>query len=466
MTLLKPHEYQYDAIDYCLLHSRSYQALDMGLGKTCIALKWAAHILKKPETKGVLVIAPLRPVYTTWPEEVEKWTPHLTYTILHGLNKLSNLNANTDLYFMNYEGIPWLFEALQKYFKLLKKMPFRAIIIDEASMLKSPRTKRFKTIKKLIKIFPKWRMMLSATPAPKSYMDLWSQYFLLDDGKRLGTSFARFQMTYFYPADRNGFYWFPKDGAEQVILDLVKDITYRLPADGYVKMPERIDNIIKLQLPKKVVKLYTELEKKFFLEFENSKVEIFSKASLSMKLRQIIQGAIYTDDKGNYETLHTVKVDALKELMETSAGQPILCAIQFRFELDMITKAFPGTPYIAKGISSKEAQHLIQKWNKGEIPLLLCHPLSLSHGVNLQTGGHIILWYGLTWSPEQYIQLTGRLERQGQINPFVIVHHFIMSNTIDTAVISSQKARGLNQQKMLSYLNEYRLRKKEVQNEL
>jgi len=449
------HEYQRNALRFSLSNPLSYQALDMGLGKTFIALKWAEAILHYKAIPGVLVITPLRAAYTTWPLEKEKWAPKLTHTIIHGTQKVRRLNERVDLFFMNWEGIPWLFENLKRYWKSTGRIPFRALVIDEASMLKSPRTKRFKTMRKLRDIFPKWSIFLSATPTPKSLLDLWSQYYILDGGKRLGTAYGRFQTTYFFQIDNQGFYWGLKDGAQREILDSIKDITYRLPAHDYVKMPKKIDNEIKLFLPTKIFKIYKELEKNFFIKFDDTSVEIRSRAALSMKLRQVIQGAIYTDKEGSYEILHKVKIDALKEIMETAAGQGILCAIQFRFELDMIQKAFPDTPYIAKGIPAKLATQHITNWNKGEIPLLVCHPASLSHGVNLQTGSHIILWLGVTWSPEQYTQLIGRLYRQGQTKT-VIVHHLIMQGTVDTAILKSQQVRNANQSTVLQYLNEYR----------
>jgi SNF2 family DNA or RNA helicase len=395
-------------------------------------------------------------MYTTWPEEIKRWAPHLTYTILHGPDKANNLHLKKDVYLINYEGIPWLFETLKRYWTITKRMPFRAVIFDEMSLMKSAKTKRFKKMKNLIKVFPKWKLALSATPAPKSLLDIWSQFYLLDVGKRLGTAMGRYQFDHFYPTDRNQYYWVLKPGAFDIIMNKIRDITYRLRAEDHLKLPDIIYNTIKVDLPPSTRAMYTELEKKFFIKLEGSQEIIAStKGTLSMKLRQFIQGGMYTNaERTEWKEIHTEKLKVLKELVDTSAGQPILCAIQFRFELEMIKRLYPDVPILAGGTSNKMANKYIKDWNEGTIPLLLCHPASISHGVNLQAAGHILLWYGMTWSPEQYRQLIGRLFRQGQKNT-VIVHHLIVPRTIDTAILKAQSVRDADQKTVLEYLRKY-----------
>jgi len=446
----KAHDYQARALRFSLQHPESYQALDMGLGKTLIALMWAKNL-----GVPVLVVAPIKPMYNTWPDEIKKWIPDLQYTIIHGPDKARQLRKKADVYLTNFESILWLEKELKKIFSETKRLPFRAVVIDEGSMIKSSKTKRFKALKRLRAIFPQGKMILSATPSPNSLLELWSQYFFLDGGKRLGAFVTKFQVTHFRPVDQRGFIWQIKPGAEEAIYEAIAGITFRLNADDHIKLPKRIDNFIKLSLPTKVQEKYEQLEADFFMELSSGQgLDIFNSASLSMKLRQFVQGAIYIDAERNYERIHYEKRDALKELVETSP-KPILCAIQFRFEFDLIREVFPKVPIIYGGVSNKEAMRLVQAWNKGELPLLLCHPKSISHGMNLQAGSNIILWYGIPWSGEQYSQLIGRLARQGQKEENVIVHHFIMKKTIDVAIMASQKNKAKGQKGLLDYLYKY-----------
>ncbi len=276
---------------------------------------------------------------------------------------------------------------------------------------------------------------------------------MLVEGKRLYTSFCHFRASYFNYTGPPLYKTTIRDGAYEQIKDLIKPITYRLDANDHLKMPEVTYNEIPLALTDKLKQQYKDLEDDFILEFQSSVATAFNAAALAMKLRQFIQGAVYTDaTKGEFYPLHTIKIEALKELIDTSVGRPILCPIQFKFELKMIQEYFrKEIPCIAGKTSNQEANILIKKWNRGELPLLLCHPASIGHGVNLQAGGHILVWFGLTWSLEYYKQLNGRLLRQGQKNN-VIINHLIMKNTIDERVIKVLKMKDANQEKLLQAL--------------
>lgn len=447
------HVYQKKALKFALDKESSYSALSMGLGKTLIALCWSLNIL--PEVKGVLIIAPIKPMYNTWVDEKEKWTPDLSHTIIHGPGKATALRKKSDLYFTNFESIVWLYNELKRMFKQGDKIPFRAIVIDEGSMIKSHSTKRFKALRKLKDLFPKWKLVLSATPAPNSYLNLWSQYFFLDNGKRLGTTYGKYQITYFKPLDQRGFVWIAKPGACDIINEEIKDITYRLDGNDYLNLPTVTNNFIKVKLPANVRANYDKLEADFFLQLKEGSIEVFNAASLSMKLRQFVQGAVYTDTKHNYEVMHTEKLEALKSIVEAADNKPILVAIQFIFELDLISKAFPNVPIIRGGVTNSEATRLIRLWNEGKLPILLCHPKSLSHGMNMQAGSNILVWYGLPWSGEQHEQLIGRLARQGQKEEKVIVHYLLADKTIDLAIAASLKAKAKGQRGLLDYLNKY-----------
>lgn len=461
------HTYQVNALAFSVVNPRSYQALDMGMGKTLISLMWARHVLL--DTNAILVFAPLRTVYSSWPEEIETWAPELTYTILHGPNKDANLRKKVDLYLINYEGQQWLFDTLKRMFAEGKKIPFRALIVDEGSMCKSASTKRFKMFKVMADLFTRWRLVLSGTPRPNGSLDLWPQYYILDGGERLGKSVTQFKQEHYTQLDR--FLWVAKPGSDEVVREKIKDITYRLEARDYLVLPERTDNIIKVKLPTKVMKEYEQLEKDFFIQLDSADVEAHNAPSLAMKLRQFVQGAVYTDIhiQGNkyqrpdgtitnkdrtFEVVHNEKLKVLKSLVEEAGGNGILCAIQFKFELKIIQKLFPKAPVIAGGCSPKDAAKYIKAWNRGEIPLMLCHPASISHGVNLQSGGHIIVHYGLTWSLEQYMQLNARVDRQGQKHG-TIIHHLICEDTVDEGILRALQGKFKGQKALLDYLRDY-----------
>lgn len=442
------HDYQLRAIDFIQEHKAVYLAIDMGLGKTAICLKFIQQTGQR-----AIVFAPLRAAQSTWPDEIRKWTPELTYRVLHGKDKSLDSIDDIDILIINYEGIKWF--ASQKV-----RWKRRALILDESSKLKSHSTARFKTIRSMSNLWTDIRLCLSATPAPNGLHELWSQYYILDGGRALGRNISAFRDEFCRSFSYPGMV-FTKYEVEpskvQGIYDQVAPRTFRLKAEDYLEMPELTYNTISCKMTPKLTKEYKTLEDEFFLELDDAEIEAPNTAQLSMKLRQFVQGGLYYDDeefKRQWTEIHQIKLDALADMIDTSAGQPILCAIQFRFELEMVQKRFGKIPVIAGGTSGKQASTYIRQWNEGGIPLLLCHPASLSHGVNLQAGGHILLWYGLTWSLEQYIQLTGRLYRQGQ-KAGVVVHHLVMENTVDEAVMTALANKNTGQEAMLDYLKAY-----------
>ncbi len=442
---MKLHTYQELAIKFALENKRVGLFIDLGLGKTAIALK----VIQVTKQKA-FVFAPLRVIYNTWPEEIAKWTPELTYAIIHGPDKFGALTSNADILLMNYEGLPWFSKQMIKFQR-------RMVIYDESSMCKSHSTKRFKFLRQMHGMWTDYRLCLSATPAPNGLHELWSQIYLLDQGKTLGKNITTFRRQYCrsfsYPGLAFTKYEVDPRYVNQ-IYQKIAPITYRLEAKDYLELPPITYNKIGTQLTAALTKKYKKLENDFFLELQDTEFTIHNAAQLSMKLRQFIQGGMYDEDKTWIE-IHQIKLKALKELLETSAGQPILCPIQFRGELVTIQKAIGAVPVIAGGTSAQLAQKYIKSWNAGTIPLLLCHPASISHGVNLQTGGSTLLWYGLPWSLEQYSQLIGRLYRQGQKDP-VIVHHLVMKNTVDEAILKALASKAVNQRALLDYLKDYR----------
>jgi SNF2 family DNA or RNA helicase len=443
---MKLHDYQEKAIAFCLKNRSAFLAMDMGLGKTAVALK----VIEQSKQKAI-VWAPLQVVHNTWPSEIKKWTPNLTFDILHGPDKTATLqHSKADILLVNYDGIKWFKEAvLNKKVKWQK----RALIIDESSFIKSPTTLRFKSLKKMMPLWSDLRLCLSATPSPNGFHELWTQYYMLDNGRRLYSSFYKFRGSFFHYTGPPMYRTTILQGSYEEILRRIKDITHRLDAEDYIKMPPFIHNDIELELPKKLRSQYEELETNFFLEFTTAEATAFNAATLSGKLRQFIQGALYTDlQDGSFYPLHDIKFQAFKEIVEAAAGQPILCPIQFKFERKMINAFMKqDVPCIAGGTSQKDTNRYLKMWNEGSLPLLLCHPGSIGHGTNLQAGGHILLWYGLPWSLEQYMQLNGRLRRQGQKNA-VVLNRLIMANTIDVKIAKVLKRKDATQAMLLNAL--------------
>jgi len=448
--MLKLRQYQRDAIAFGLKQKEVYYAVDMGLGKTAICLK-----IIEESKQPAIVFAPLTVILTTWPEEIEKWTPQLTYKILHGPNKTLKGHEKYDILLINYEGVKWF--SNQKC-----NWKPRTVILDESTKVKSHATARFRILQSMRPLWGDYKFCLSATPAPNTLHELWAQYYLLEGHNcRLGKNITAFRRRYCYT------YSFPglptvlykvHAHKKQEIKETIAPITYRLEAKDYLQLPPVTYNKIVLPMAPKLMNMYNELDKKFVLELTHGVCSAASITSVAMKLRQFVQGGVYNDDH-KWQVLHREKIKQLKEVVETSAGQPILCCIQFKGELDMILKEFGRVPLIAGGIPAQEKAQYIKKWNAGSLPLLICHPASLSHGVNLQSGGHIILWYALPWSFELYYQLNGRLYRQGQQHG-VIVHHLLMQGTIDEYIFEALQKKKKTHTELMDYLRQAMLKRK------
>lgn len=405
----------------------------MGLGKTVIILTAIMNLLKRKKIKAALVVAPLRVCYNVWPNEIEKWdhTKHLRYGILHGRDKADVLRQKLDIYIINYEGLAWLFDQIKK--TPTERVNFDMIVFDESTAIKSNTTQRFKKLKLMMKMF-KRRVILTGTPAPNSLLDLWSQYYLLDDGERLGTSKYWFQSEYFWQADYQGYDFQALPYASEDISKKVSDITVRLKAEDYLDMPKLIDNPITWKMTPKIRATYKTLEDDFIVGINDGIIVAQNAAVLSAKLRQYVSGFVYDEERRPLEAHHE-KLDALAEIREGNAGENLLVAIQFRHEYELINRKFPNVPVIYGNMSQKVTKSIIKKWNHGKIPMLVVHPASIAHGVNLQEGGRMLVWYGIPWSYEHYHQLIGRLHRQGQtkpvINSYIVAHDSIEERVVE-----------------------------------
>ena len=439
-----PWNYQQYAINHILNHQASGLFLDMGMGKTVSSLTAIDNLLFLGEASKILVIAPKRVAEDTWSTEVEKWDhlKHLRISIILGTPKqrMDAINKDADIYVINRENVEWI---VSNYFKAWK---WDTLIIDELSSFKSSKAKRFRALKKVRPYF-KRIIGLTGTPAPNSLIDLWPQMYLLDGGERLGKTITGYRERYFTPGDRNQFVVFNyklRDGAEDAIHNKISDICISMMAKDYLDIPERIDNKIMIDLPEKAKDQYKELEKELIISLDNEDITAANAAVLTGKLLQLCNGAIYTEDKEVVE-VHDEKLNALMDIIEAANGKPVLIFYSFKHDLTRIMEMLKKNKLKGQELGGQED---IKKWNNGEIPILLLHPASAGHGLNLQYGGNIVVWFGLTWSLELYQQANARLHRQGQ-KEIVIIHHIITRNTVDEDVMAALSNKDVNQNILL-----------------
>ena len=457
-----PRPYQKRSIDFVLNNPLSALFLDMGLGKT-VSVLTAFDKLKydRGEVQSLLVIAPLRVALLTWRQEAAKWDHlrHLRVNLIHGPEKQKALEAQADVYVINYDGLLWLKEIAASTTRRSTLPCIDMVVFDESTFIKNNSAKRTKVCRTLFRNTPK-KTILTGTPMPNSLQDIWSQIVVLDGGQRLGSTFSFFKKQHFISGGYGGYQLFPVRGATERVTELISDISLTMKAEDYLEMPEEIVNQVNVCLPKKQKELYEEFEKKFFLELENEdEIEAFNSASLAMKLRQFTQGFIYDEDGVAHE-LHTKKIEALEEIIDNT-GSPILIAFQFKHEVKTLTDKFPDMKFIYGDTKPADTIKYIDKWNKRELRYLAVHPASMSHGVNAQAGGNVIVWYGLSYSYEQISQLNARLVRQGQEASTVIIHYLIMEDTIDEAIMAAIKDKEKGQDKFLDYMRRRRNEKKE-----
>ncbi len=442
-----PHKYQKMAIQKVIDTPRVGLFLDMGLGKTVITLTAIDQLMYWDfEIEKVLVIAPLRVAEDTWSRECQKWEHLKHIKIVKVLGKESQrekaICKKGDIYIINRENIVWLVQYLKQ---IGKKWFFDMTVIDELSSFKSPKSQRFKALKKYI-MLSKRVVGLTGTPAPNGFMDLWSQLYLIDGGERLGKTLTYYREKYFMPNQRNAttiFNYTVKKGAENAIKQQISDICMSMQANDWLDLPQRMDLLQLVQFSELERKRYENFEKDSYLQFLNEEITANSAAALTNKLLQYCNGAVYTQDGGRVE-VNRKKLERLEEIVDTANGQPILCFYNFRFDCDSIIKKFPFAVKL-------EGENDIKNWNDGNIPLLLVHPKSAGHGLNLQQGGNIIVWFGLNWSLELYQQANARLHRQGQ-QKTVIIHHLIVENSIEQRVFQSLQKKENVQEGLLQAL--------------
>lgn len=421
----KPHAYQQYAIEYIKEHPVTALLLDMGLGKTVTTLTAIKDLMFDSfEVERVLVVAPLRVARDTWPDELRKWE-HLkcmTCSVIVGtlVERKKALMKQADIYIVNRENLAWLFKN--------SKMKFDMVVLDELSSFKNHQSQRFKAMKAM-RPYVKRIVGLTGTPSGNGLMDLWAEFRLLDMGKRLGTFIGQYRTQYFRPDKFNGHVVYSYKllpGAAEAIYQKISDITVSMKATDFLKMPEKISVKKEVVLADPERKRYNDFKKNLVLDLEKGEVTAANAASLTMKLLQMANGAIYTDDQ-NTAVIHERKLDALEDLVESANGQPVLVAYWFKHDKERIHQRMP-----ARELKTQED---FREWNEGRIPIALIHPASAGHGLNLQAGGSILIWFGLTWSLELYQQTVARLWRQGQKSRTVVVEHIVTKGTIDERIL-------------------------------
>lgn len=437
------HKYQWAGIEFAVKHPMCGLFLDLGLGKTVTTLSAINYLMyAELEINTALVIAPKRVAESVWEEEAQNWEhlKHLTFSKIIGneMKRCAALKKKADIYIISRDNIAWLCA------KMGPKLPFDMVVVDELSSFKSYKSQRFKALSKCQPFFKRF-VGLTGTPAPNGLIDLWPQIYLMDRGERLGKTVTAYRRLYFTPGRTNGnvvynYNLLPE--ADGIIRSRIKDICISMQAQDYLEMPMRTDNFIKLRLTPELQKKYDEFEKEKVLEIykpeEQVEVNAVSAAALSGKLLQYANGAIYDEDR-NVHPIHEIKLEALKEIIDDANGQPVLVAWAFQHDRDRIMEYLKK--YNPRQLKTPQD---IKDWNDGKVQVMLAHPASAGHGLNLQAGGNIIVWYGVTWSLELYQQFNARLYRQGQQRG-VVIHHLIMQGTHDTDVISALRNKDKTQ---------------------
>lgn len=444
---LKLHDYQEVTKDFIIRTPNAAVILDMGMGKTATTLSAINELMfDRYEVSKVLVIAPLRVANTVWSDEIEQWKElkHLRYSKIVGTPKQRRaaLETDADIYIVNRENLPWLVEQCSPYFK------WDMVVIDELSSFKSWQSKRFKVFMAM-RPYMKRVVGLTGTPSSNGLMDLFAEFKVIDGGERLGRFIGEYRSRYFREGRRNGnvvYDYIPMDYAECQIYDKIDDITISMKAMDYLEMPELISIRKIVHLTDKEKADYNQFKKEYvFSDIENGEVTAANAASLSNKLVQMANGAVYSDDH-RVVSLHDQKLDALEDIIEAANGEPVLIAYWFKHDLQRIEERLAKLK--VKGTVLKTEED-IREWNKGNVSVGLLHPASSGHGLNLQKGGHHLVWFGLTWSLELYQQTNARLWRQGQQAETVVIQHIVTECTIDEEILKVLENKDAQQERLL-----------------
>lgn len=473
-----PHAYQKRGVKWLLEHAGCALFLDPGLGKTAITLAAIKILKQKGVVSKVLVIAPKRVCYEVWPREAQKWRDFagLRVSVLHGPKKESALKTDADIYVINPEGLDWLLQADKSKssagrtrvavdLKRWRALGFDTLIVDELTKFKHTNTNRFKALRHVLGTFAR-RWGLTGSPAPNGLMDLFGQCYVIDQGRSLGPYITHYRMKYFVQS-YDGFSWDLREGADQEIYERIAPIALRMSAADYLELPELVENTIRVDLPPDSRKIYDAVEDDLIAQIDKRTIVAANAAAASSKCRQIANGAVYVDSDiealfkgGSYKGrewvgVHDAKLDALEDLIDELQGSPLLVAYDFRHDLERLQARFGrDVPYIGSGVAPKRTTEIIDSWNAGKLPVLLGHPQSIGHGLNLQESGHHICWFSPTWNYELYDQFNRRVYRQGVKASRVFVHRIAARGTVDELVLAALATKGRDQNALLDALKD------------
>lgn len=449
-----PHTYQTRLKDFIIDHRYAFLTVDMGLGKTVTTLTAVRELLEDYlEAERVLVIAPKSVAENTWTSECAKWDhlAHLRVSVVMGdeRHRIRALETPADIYVINRDNTVWLTQHLGK------RWDFDTVIIDESSSFKNPQARRFKALRK---VRPQIRRMilLTGTPSPNGHMDLWAQLWLLDMGQRLGRTLTSYRTKYFKPGRSNGhvvYDWHLRPGAHEEISALMSDVTVSLKAEDWLEVPDFTEADVRIALSEKELKAYREFERDQIMSIEGKDIEAVTAAALTNKLLQFTGGAMYDTEHGWHE-VSDAKLRALEDIIEAAGDDPVLVFYQYRHEHERLQERFKAL----HPVTFSGEPEILKEWNAGKIRLLLCQPASVQYGLNMQEGGHIIVWYTPTWNLEQYQQANARLHRQGQERP-VLCYRLICEGTVDARVVSAIGGKHGAQEALLAMIRETRAEK-------
>ena len=443
----KPHTYQNRLKDFIIDHRYAFLTVDMGLGKTVTTLTAVRELIEEYlEAERVLVIAPKSVAENTWTSECAKWDhlAHLRVSVVMGTEaqRLKALDAPADLYVINRDNVVWLVDHYGATW------PFDTVIIDESSSFKNPQARRFKALRRVRPMLRRL-VLLTGTPSPNGYMDLWAQMWLVDMGQRLGRTLTAYRGKYFKPGRSNGhtvYNWILNPGASDAIGQLMADVTVSLKAEDWIEVPDLIETDVRIALGSKELAQYKTFERDQVLSLGNEDIVAITAAALATKLLQFTGGAMYDDDH-NWHPVSDAKLRALEDILEAADGDPVLVFYQYRHELERLQEYFKAL----HPVTFSGEPEILQEWNTGRVPLMLCQPASVQYGLNMQAGGHIIVWYTPTWNLEQYQQANARLHRQGQGRP-VLCYRLICEGTIDERVVGTLKGKDGAQERLLELI--------------
>ena len=455
------HGYQREMVNHQVNNMRSMVWGFMGSGKSVVTLTTIVHLLEYKCIRGALILAPLRVVQSVWEKESRKWehTKHLTFSEITGNpdRRMSALFKQADVYLINYEALPWLSAQLQAYFinKGLS-MPFDMLVLDEISKMKNSTTSRMGALLPLLPGFS-YRTGLTGTPATTGYEALFGQYLCLDDGVRLGTDIASYRNAYFKSVGYGGYSYEIAEESNRIIEASIADITLEMSEEDYLEMPDFIVQDLHAQMPAAARKKYDQMEKELWAEIDDGvEIEVTSEVAKINKLLQMSNGAAYIDtETREWVKLHDAKIEVLSDILEEAGGNPVLCAYNFRTDAARIIQRFKFAVDLTS-LNAKQFNQAIADFAAGRIRLLIGHPLSVGHGTDgLQFGGSILVWFGVSWSLEAYMQMNKRLHRQGQGKP-VTCYRIICPNTMDEAVMAKLAMRDDTQKSLRAAIGDYR----------